>query len=261
MTNGSRKDPSPSERSLASEARAFAEFADLRRDPVYRGAGVARGDGRLVLVLPGLFGNDAYLNPLRGWLRRIGYRPAMSMIAINAGCPERLSRQVEQAFARRLRGYSGTVAIIGHSRGGMLGKALATRLGERCACFIALGSPVGSVMRAGPDGLAQLAAGASSTAAQSVAAPAVVEAGRAAMRWFDPDCNSPLCGCSYVRDLLAPLPSTTRTFAIYSSEDPIVSPNACPIDGAVNLEVRGTHSGLPVNRAVYRHIAAALAER
>jgi hypothetical protein len=80
------------------------------------------------------------------------------------------------------------------------------------------------------------------------------------MQWFDPDCNSPLCNCSYVQDLLAPLAGTTRAFAIYSSEDPVVSPNACPIDGAVNLEVRGSHGGLVVNKAVYRHIADALAE-
>jgi len=247
----------PPDDSFTREARAFAEFAALQMDPIYRGRGVPRGDGRLVLVLPGLFGNDLYLHPLRQWLRRIGYEPVMSTISINAGCPDRLTRRVEESFARRLRRHTGEVAIVGHSRGGMLGKALATRLGDRCTRFVALGSPVGTIMRLGQDGLAQLASGA--TGHESMAASSVVDAGRAAMRWFDPDCTSPHCGCAYVGDLLAPLPSTTRAYAIYSRDDPIVAARACPIEGAVNIEVEGSHSGLTVNKAVYGHLASALA--
>ena len=53
----------------------MAEFAQLFGDPMYYGIGAARGDGRHVVVLPGLFGNDWYLYPLRSWLSRIGYRP------------------------------------------------------------------------------------------------------------------------------------------------------------------------------------------
>src|SRR5437867_11584794 len=56
---------------LRREARALGELAALQRDPVFRGHGLPRGDGRIVLVLPGLFGNDLYLQPLHLWLRRI----------------------------------------------------------------------------------------------------------------------------------------------------------------------------------------------
>ncbi|HEY7294163.1 MAG TPA: hypothetical protein VH916_03935, partial [Dehalococcoidia bacterium] len=49
------------------------EFGELLRDPVFWGWGVPRGDGHAVLVLPGLGAGDAYLRPLRGWLRRLGY--------------------------------------------------------------------------------------------------------------------------------------------------------------------------------------------
>ena len=91
-------------------------------------------------MLPGMFGNDFYLQPLRSWLRRIGYRPTVSTIAINAGCSRRLIERVEVGLARQLASTERPVAIIGHSRGGMLGKAIASRLGERCTHFIALGS-------------------------------------------------------------------------------------------------------------------------
>ena len=243
---------------LIGETNALKEYWALRNDPVFRGHDVPRGDGKAVLVLPGMFGNDFYLQPLRSWLSRIGYRPAVSMIAINAGCSRRLIERVEVGLARQQGRNAGPVAIIGHSRGGMLGKAIAARLGDRCAHFITLGSPVGRILQSGKEGMIALARNDSDASAQ-VAAPLVVEAGRRAMKFFDPDCDAPFCDCAYIRDLLAPLAAGTKTTAIYSSEDQVVSPDACVMHGATNIEVTGTHSGLVFNKAVYPHIAAALA--
>ncbi len=244
--------------SMLSEVEALREFWELRLDPLYRGRGMPRGDGRQVLVLPGLFGNDLYLTPIRTWLRRIGYTPRVSTLLINAGCPQRLMEQVERKFAERDTG-EGPVAIIGHSRGGMLGKAIAKRLGARCSHFITLGSPVGAMLRAGREGLAAMAdPDHKGTAPQAIASSGVVDAGRRAMRLFDPDCDVPACGCSYVEDLLAPLDPATKTWAIYTRDDQVVSPEGCPIDGATNIEVRGTHSGLVFSKKVYPHLAEAL---
>lgn len=244
--------------SLSSEARAWNEYRALRNDPVFRGEGVTRGDGAAVLVLPGLFGNDFYLQPLRSWLSRIGYRPLTSSITINVGCPERIRARVQRAIDRQLRDTRAPLSIVGHSRGGMLGRALAADLGDRCAAFVALGSPVGALLHRGREGLHAMAAGQDSGARQ-IAADVVVDAGRRAMRVFSPDCEFPACDCRYVEHLLAPLARSTRAYAIYSSEDPVVSPDASPMPGAVNIEVTGSHSGLVVNRAVYRHLSALLA--
>ena len=247
------------QRTMMSEVQALREFWELRLDPMYRGRDMPRGDGRQVLVLPALFANDFYLEPIRAWLRRIGYTPRVSMLLINAGCPQRLMEQVERTFAERDTG-EGSVAIIGHSRGGMLGKAIATRLGARCSHFIALGSPVGAVVGAGRAGLAAMAdpGRGAATASQTVASPEVVEAGRRALRLFDPDCDMPACGCSYIEDLLAPLDPATKAWSIYTRDDQVVSPDSCLIDGATNIEVRGTHSGLVFSKLVYPHIAEAL---
>jgi triacylglycerol lipase len=57
------------------ELRWPAAAARLLVDPVVRGAGVARGDGRPVVVLPGFVAGDYTLGLLTVWLRRIGYRP------------------------------------------------------------------------------------------------------------------------------------------------------------------------------------------
>src|SRR5258707_9448458 len=62
----------------AHALRPAAEFGLLLEDPVFWGWGVPRGDGHAVLVLPGLFAGDRYLQPLRGWLGRVGHPPILS---------------------------------------------------------------------------------------------------------------------------------------------------------------------------------------
>ncbi len=247
-------------RSPLGEALALREFWDLHGDPVLRGEGVPRGDGKLVILLPGLFANDIYLRTLRRWLGWIGYQVETSRLALNAGCADRLLDQVETSVRRRIDRHEGQIAVIGHSRGGMLGKALLTRLNytsdgsTEVTHFVALGSPVGVALNKGKDGLVQMAQGTGQNSANSF----VVDAGRRAMRFLDPDCTSPLCGCRYMDDLLEPLEPSVRTTTIFSVDDPIVAPSACPIEGANNIEVGGSHGGLVFNKEVYPHIAEAL---
>jgi triacylglycerol lipase len=234
--------------SLANEAYAWAEFVHLMADPVYYGAGVPRGDGRLVLVLPGLFGNDWYLQPLRLWLNRIGYRAVPSNLTVNAGCPERLTREIEQALERRRQNTQGPVAVIGHSRGGILARAIATRLGEDASHLILLGSPVGAIARWGGTPQSFRPAG----------NPSVVAAGTRARRMLDPDCDAPFCDCAFTEDIRRPLSYATKVTSIYSREDPIVPAWTCDVPGARNVEVSGTHIGLACNGRVYRELAEAL---
>jgi triacylglycerol lipase len=237
---------------LGRETLAVGELVHLMGDPVYRGIGVPRGEGRLVLVLPGLFANDIYLQPLRRWLRRVGYRPVRSTLAINVGCPERLCVQIEGELQRQRERHGGRVAIIGHSRGGILGRAIAARLQDDAAALVLLGSPVGAMLRMPSWSAAQIAA-------DPPAAKRVTDVGSSFRRMVDPDCNVPECGCAFPPDLRGPLHLSTRVTSIYSRDDPIVPASACPVDGAHNIEVGGTHSGLAFNRDVYRELGTALA--
>jgi len=238
---------------MLSEAQAFAEYAELTADPVYAGYGVPRGDGHFVLVLPGLFGNDFYLQPLHLWLNRIGYHPIRSSLLANVGCSERLTVQVEKELERRRRGHLGKVSIIGHSRGGILAWAIAQRLGEDMHNLVLLGSPVGALagaMRAGgfdPDRVRQFAN------------PAIVEASTRVRNAVDPDCSFPSCGCPFALQIAQPLPAHVRITTIASETDPIVPAGAARIEGARNFVGGGTHSGLVVNKRVYPLIARALA--
>src|ERR1700719_1933784 len=117
------EDRPPAEQSrwqaLAREALAFGEIAALLRDPIYRGEGVPRGDGRLVAIIPGLFGSDVYLWPMRRWLSRLGFRSSASGLWINAGCPDRLTAQIGRSLYREATRRDGRIVLIGHSRGGI----------------------------------------------------------------------------------------------------------------------------------------------
>src|SRR3954462_3881281 len=110
------------------EIRWQAELARLLVDPVYRGAGVPRGDGGPVMLIPGFLAGDNSLSVMADWLKRIGHRPRASGIRFNVDCAERvlhaLERRLEQIAAER------PAAIVGHSGGGHLATGLAHRPAE-----------------------------------------------------------------------------------------------------------------------------------
>jgi hypothetical protein len=234
---------------LIGESFAAGELMQLMADPIWRGRGVAPGDGRIVAVQPGMFANDIYLQPLRRWLRRMGYTPVRSTLDINLGCPQRLCEQIEQELERHRGKHPGPVALIGHSRGGILARAIAARMGAEAGLLVLLGSPVGAIERM-PDWLAGMR--------RPPASRRVVDAGTRARQWLDPDCDVPFCGCPYPENLRRRLHRSTRVVSIFSRNDPIVPTEACPVNGARNVEVSGTHSGLAYNRAVYRVLAEEL---
>ncbi len=240
---------------LRSEAFAFGELAQLMADPIFYGVGAPRGDGRNVVVLPGLFGSDVYLYPLRTWLGRIGYRAVQSTLRMNVGCPERLRTQIAHEIERKsAAGNDKPIALVGHSRGGLLARAIAADLCDRASHLILLGSPVSALSRT------SIGIRPGDRAAPPVA-PLVAEAGLRARNAVDPQCRFPACGCPFPEDLRTPLSVHTTVASIFSRNDPIVPARACRVAGAENIEVGGTHSGLVYNGSVYRNIARILGER
>src|SRR5712692_11329359 len=69
---------------------AVRELSALLRDPVFRGRGVPRGDGRPVLLVPGFLSGDWSMTVMHGWLQRIGYKTYLSGILLNVQHSERL---------------------------------------------------------------------------------------------------------------------------------------------------------------------------
>jgi pimeloyl-ACP methyl ester carboxylesterase len=237
---------------MLREIRIWGELASLLVDPVFYGADVARGNGRPVVVIPGLFGNDLYLQPLRSFLSRIGYLPVRSALFLNAGCLQRLRERVENEIARQAKSASEGVVVIGHSRGGLLARAIAAGLQERASHLVTLGSPMGVVPMVATDGW-------DAAVSSAVRARPVVGASVAARLVLDRNCSFPRCECPFPQDLTRSLSPRTAMLSVYTPEDPIVSAAACRTDEGQNFEVKGSHSGLVYNRAVYRELARFLA--
>src|SRR6476619_6821263 len=78
------------------ETRWQLELARLLGDPVFRGVGLPRGDGRAVVLMPGLGGGDLTLLVMAMWLQRLGYRPRLCGFVANVSCSETAMERVER---------------------------------------------------------------------------------------------------------------------------------------------------------------------
>ena len=88
---------------------------------------------------------------------------------------------------------------------------------------------------------------------------AVVDAYRA-HGLFKHSCRYGNCCESFWADLEKPMPSGIGYLSVYSRTDGIVSWRACLDPCARHVEVDSSHSGMSVNRAVYRVLGEILEE-
>jgi pimeloyl-ACP methyl ester carboxylesterase len=215
--------------SLAGEALAGLDWLGLRVSNVYAGAGIARGDGSAVVLVPGMLASNASMLELRNWLRRIGYRPYFTDMRRNDCCPERTLDVVADAVDLAYGETGRPVTVIGHSLGGLIARGAAMARPGRVARVITLGSPVNGVR----------------------VHPAVALSGAIFMNGG--------CDGTCVAALQQPLPATVSETSIYSRSDGIVDWETCFSARCDSVEVRSSHIGLIANADAYRAIASALA--
>lgn len=198
-----------------------------------------------VLLVPGFLAGDQSLAVLRGWLTRRGSATSTAGIRLNVDCAERAARGVEKRL-RALQARAGRpVVIIGQSRGGELARVVAARNPDLVSTLVMLGAPVleplsvSSPVRGAVRSVARLG---------DLGVPGV----------FSSRCADGECCAAFWRDLGGPLPDGVRAVAVYSRTDGIVSWRACLDPDARHVEVRSSHTGMSVNRAVYRVLAEVL---
>lgn len=226
-----------------AEMRWQAEFLRLLADPMYLRGGMPRGDGRPVVLVPGFAGGDWTLSHLAFWLRRTGYRPVTCTMLFNAGCAARALARVERRVAALAEEEGRRVALVGHSRGGHLARAAAARQPELISHVVAMGSGLS----------AQFDAAAPALAAVALARAVESRSGRRG-------CMTESCRCTFTAGYRAPFPEDVRLTSIYSKGDGMIRWASCVVPYADNIEITGSHVGLPWNRKAYVAIAAALRE-
>ena len=196
-------------------------------------AAMPPGDGRPVMLLPGLFNSDRSNFVLRRYLRGLGYRAEGWGLGRNRGARtvggdgERIVAQVEALFA-----HAGQVTLIGVSLGGIVARLVAHRRPDLVREVVTVASPFAGSGRATNVWRAfEWATG------ERIDDPAV--AARSA-------------------DIARPLP--VPAVAIWSRSDGLVNGSICRIAGERSIEIRSGHLGVQVKPEVLLAVAGVLGE-
>lgn len=226
------------------ESLWLVDWMALRLSAVYYGLGVPRGDGAAVVLVPGFMGTDSYLYELYMWLQRVGYRPYMSGIGLNAECPGRLTDRLKRTMERARFETGRPVHMIGHSLGGIIGRRACQQNPELARQLIYLGSPVQAV-HAHP---------------AIVATAVAMHTAMSAVSLQSKECMTDHCACGFTRHVTGPIPAAVDHAAIYTRADGVVDwHDSQEEDARRNHEVGGTHIGLVYNPRAYRAMGELLA--
>jgi pimeloyl-ACP methyl ester carboxylesterase len=227
---------------IRGELRYGLELGRLLADERFRAPAPARErPPRPVLLIPGFMAGDASLAALARWLRRRGHPVSTSGIRINTDCAGRELGRLGQLVA----GLDGPVVVIGQSRGGTLGRALAAGHPESVAALVTLGSPVLDPLAVSPVVMHTV---------RSIARLGDLGVPRV----FSTTCAEGPC-CAEFRALLgAPLAPGMPALAVHSRSDGIVDWRACLDPHAECVEIDGSHCGMAVNPHVYRELECLL---
>jgi len=216
---------------------AIRELSALLKDPVFRGRGVPRGDGRPVLLIPGFLAGDWALRVLNSWLGRVGYRPYLSGIVLNIQHSERMLSGLRRKVVAIRKETGSRVTLLGHSRGGLLAKVYSQRRPQDIEQVIALGAPL-----------------ADWTDLATITHQAVRVVSTANQLAFGRRMN-PEGRFTYDLKLAPSVPTTS----IYTKADDVVNFRSCLRPDIPAMPVWGSHNGLVVNPEVFRLLGRLLA--
>lgn len=216
-----------------NEVSIFGEFLDFRKILLMLERS-DEGNGCGVVVVHGFlaFDNSTWL--LRTYLENHGYRVFGSGIGINAICLNNALNTLIKECEEAVRQTGQKIIGIGHSLGGMIVRAAATKRPDLFRQVILLGSPISSI-RVTPQIFLAHGLVANVLAASSGCA-------------YDLE-----CGCGAVTAFRNPFPKEVDHHSIYTKTDGVVKWLCClEEDRLRNHQVRSSHSGLPWNSQVLR---------
>jgi triacylglycerol lipase len=228
------------------ETRLAFERAALTRDPVLRGQGVARGNGRPVLLIPGFLAGDMTLSLMARWLGRLGHEPCQAGIRANVDCSARALNRLELQLERLTETHGRRAAIVGHSRGGSMARILAVRRPDLVEAIVCLGAPLSDPLAVHP------------LVRMHVETVALI-GGLGVSGFFSRNCLEGPCCETVRRDAAAPFPEGIAFTSIYSRSDGVIDWHTCLDPAATLVEVGSSHCGMAAHGEVFAAIGRALA--
>lgn len=228
----------------ALRVRGPVALTRFLRSDVIAGKGIPHGDGAPVILLPPAAAGDWLMPVMLSWLRRIGYQSYRSSIGLHVNCSDRTMAKVMPRVEEIAASSGRKVTLVGHSRGGLLGRAIASAHPDIVERLITLASPISD-----PFAVKNLTLAAAANLARNRLQhrPELLERG----------CMTEACACPYGEFFRKPL-AGPPLISLFTRHDDVVHWEACLVDGARNIEVRGTHVGLLASRNVYVTVAHAL---
>jgi len=204
--------------------------------------------GAPVLLIPGVFAGDASLAPLASTLRDHGWAAWPSGIRSNVGCSGAIVQRLLTALEEIAATHETRVAIVGHSRGGLLARAAAQRRPDLVSGVVTLGSPHRDQLAVHPLLWANV------LTLATLGSLGVSGLMRFGCRGTQDCCRD------FDRDVAAPLPAGVGAISLFSRRDGVVDWRACIDPHASNIEVRASHCGMPNDPATVQVILSALAD-
>lgn len=225
----------------ALRVRGPVAMSRFLRSEVIAGRGIPHGDGRPVLLLPPAAAGDWLMPVMHSWLRRINYTAYRSSIGLHVDCSDRTMARVVPRLEQVAASNGRKVTLLGHSRGGLLARALAAHRPDLTERVITMASPLSEPF-----------------AVKNLTLAAAANLARTRLQHRRPDlaCLTEACTCPYGQAFRATLP--VPLVSLFTRHDDVVRWEACLVEGARNIEVRGTHVGLLASRNVYTALAHAL---
>jgi pimeloyl-ACP methyl ester carboxylesterase len=190
-----------------------------------------RGDGHVVMTIPGFLAGDWTMVRMKSFLEGLGYRVEASGIVFNAGPTPQAMAALDAALLRITEAHRTPVHLLGQSLGGVLARDLAHRHPRAVRKVVTLCSPIRFPISTPLAPVAQLFA-----------------------PFHDPAWRERA-------ERIVQHPTMPVT-AIYSEEDGIVDWRQCLQDeapGYDNIRVDGAHSTVGSNPAAQIAVARALA--
>jgi pimeloyl-ACP methyl ester carboxylesterase len=166
----------------------------------------------------------------------------------NVDCSGEAAERLEARLERFSERSGERVVIIGQSRGGTLGRALAARRPDLVSRVVMLGSPIRDQMAINPFVRAALGI---TAILGSLGLPGLLSTG-----CLDGECCAEVHG-----ELARDLDPGVRAVAIYSRSDGVVDWRSCLDPAAEHVEVSSSHCGMSVNAAVYDAVRRVLDEQ
>jgi pimeloyl-ACP methyl ester carboxylesterase len=201
-----------------------------------------QADGRPVMLVPGFLAGDGTLTRMAVWLRRGGYVLARSGISWNTRCMEPTVLELERRLEQAVQQTGRRALLVGQSRGGTIGRALATLRPDLVGSLVTLGSPLLDQLSVRPHVWPTIL---TVGTLGSLGVPGL----------FSFQCISGDCCARSRAAVVAPLPDDVTFVSLYSRSDEIVHWESCLDPAAVQVEVDVSHMGMGFSREVWEAVA------